>query len=140
MGILGLVVTSLMNSLLSAQANIQQARLKQTALLRCESALEEIRWAWSFDPTLLTTGGRTTDGAFFTLPSIPGTPDVGYRARFQEAGGAPGVWFPALAWTPVGPPPATATDLLIVEVRSFTDADPDQFCIATLTALFAREF
>jgi len=138
MAILSLVVTSLMNSLQSAQANIQQVRLKQTALLRCERALEEIRWAWSFDQALLTT-----DGTFCVLPSVAGTPDVGYRARPHEAGGAPGAWFPSLTWTPSGSPPA-ATGLLFVEVRSFTDIspdiNPDRYFIATLTALFAREF
>ncbi|OGK12733.1 MAG: hypothetical protein A2W80_18190 [Candidatus Riflebacteria bacterium GWC2_50_8] len=146
MGILSLVVTSLMTSLQSAQANIQQIRFRQIGLLQCESALEEIHRAWELNPTA-TNSYLITDGSFVVLASdtlIPkadnviGSPEVGYRARFQETGGAVGDWHPALAWTPNGAPPPAG--MLIVEARAFTGADPDTSSIATLSALFAVVF
>lgn len=137
MGILSLVVTSLMTSLQSAQANIQQIRFKHIALLQCETALEEIQRAWELNPTATNTA-IITDGSFVQLAAgtvIPkadtsiGSPEVGYRAHLQGAAGA---------WVPLGSPPPDG--ILTVEVRAFTGADPDTSGIATMTALFAASF
>lgn len=148
MGVLSVVVTSLMGSIQSAQSNIQQARQETIALLQCNAALEEIRFAWSLNPTLSNTKINTS-GALTELTSTtsipkpdtsPGAPSVAYRARYHELGGAPGVWYPAMSWTPAGSaPPAPIGGILIVQVQSYIDLSTSIVSIATLTAFLARE-
>lgn len=154
MAILSLAVTSLMTSIQSAQANIRQARLKALALLQCNAALEEIRFAWSLDmedavapvprpayPRVNTLGVFTELSPTSAIPE-PDTsvnaPSVAYRARFHETGGPPGAWHPALPWAPAGAPPPCG-GILVVEVQSYEDHLSHLESIATLTAFLARE-
>lgn len=149
MGILTLVVTSLMSSLQSSQANIQEIKFKQIALQQCESALEEIHRAWQLNPAASNTF-IIYDGSF--VPLNPGDfipcatssfalPMVGYRAHLQESGGPAGDWYPIGAWTPPGSAPVGIEGLLVVEVRAYTaSGSPDTSTVATLTTLFAVEF
>jgi type II secretory pathway pseudopilin PulG len=154
MGILTLVVTSLMSSLQSSQANIQEIRFKQIALQQCESALEEIQRAWQLDPSE-SNPHITRDGSFVEMSdahfipcatSSTGLPMVGYRAHLQQSGGVPGEWHPVGAWTPAGSAPIrkdglSTEGLLFVEVRAYSvSGNPDISTIATLTALLAVEF
>jgi len=158
MGILTLVVTSLMASLQSSQANIQEIKFKQIALQQCESALEEIRRAWQLNPDY-SNQYIATDSIFIPLNTgdfIPCATDsanlplVGYRAHLQTSGGAAGEWHPQPlppgGWTPPGSAPIgkdgqPTEGLLYVEVRAYTvSGSPDTSTVATLTTLFAVEF